>query len=182
MKRTYGMTHTNLTLTEKAQRYYNSEHDFVIYEHDELGEDPETLNVTHDYTYSYKLPGDPEAERMSADELNETLEYMADEWLPRYYIVTELERKDIPYDTAEEAIEAAKQTLPRTMKWEIREDDRVGGEETVYTHYIYHVKPEYYDLWGAYEGFDTVTSEQIEELAREWEKTVDELMEQVEEV
>lgn len=173
MKRTYGMTHTNLNLTAKAQRYYEATNAMTIFEYeDEDG----TL------TYSYTACGDPETKRMSADELNETLGYMADKWLPMYYIVTELERKDIPYDTAEEAIEAAKQTLPRTMEWEIREDDRVGGEETVYTHYIYHVKPEYYDLWGAYEGFDTVTSEQIEELAREWEKTVDELMEQVEEI
>lgn len=45
----------------------------------------------------------------------------------------------------------------------------------------YHIKPEYYDLWGAWDGNDTVTTDEIEQLAREWEMTVDELMEQVEE-
>lgn len=44
----------------------------------------------------------------------------------------------------------------------------------------YSIKPEYYDLWGAYDGNDTVTDEQIADLAREWEKPIDELMEQVE--
>lgn len=45
----------------------------------------------------------------------------------------------------------------------------------------YRIKPEFYDLWGAYEGFNTVTEEQIKDLALEWETTVEELMEQVEE-
>lgn len=45
----------------------------------------------------------------------------------------------------------------------------------------YQIKPEYYDLWGAYEGNDIVTAEEIINLAREWEMTVTELMEQVEE-
>lgn len=45
----------------------------------------------------------------------------------------------------------------------------------------YQIKPEYYDLWGAYEGNDIVTAEEIADLAREWEMTVTELMEQVEE-
>ena len=46
----------------------------------------------------------------------------------------------------------------------------------------YRIKPEFYDLWGAYEGFDTVTGDQIKDLAFEWETTVEELMEQVEEI
>lgn len=46
----------------------------------------------------------------------------------------------------------------------------------------YSIKPEYYDLWGAWEGNDTVTEEQIKELSKEWEKPIDELMEQVEEI
>lgn len=49
-----------------------------------------------------------------------------------YYIVTELERKGTPYDTTEEAIEAAEQTLPATMSWEVRDED----ETVVYTHYV----------------------------------------------
>ena len=50
----------------------------------------------------------------------------------KYYIVTELERKDYPYDTAEEAIESAEQSLPATMTWEIRDED----ENVVHTHYV----------------------------------------------
>ena len=46
----------------------------------------------------------------------------------------------------------------------------------------YKIKPEFYDLWGAYEGNDTVTADTINDLAAEWEKPIDELMEQVEEV
>lgn len=46
----------------------------------------------------------------------------------------------------------------------------------------FKIKPEYYDLWGAYEGFDVVDDAEIERLAGEWGTTVDELMEQVEEI
>lgn len=46
----------------------------------------------------------------------------------------------------------------------------------------FRIQPEYYDLWGAYEGNDIVTDEQIEELAREWDKAIEELMEQVNEI
>ena len=45
----------------------------------------------------------------------------------------------------------------------------------------YKIKPEYYDLWGAWEGNDTVTEEQIKELSQDWKKPLEELMEQVEE-
>lgn len=55
----------------------------------------------------------------------------------KYYIVTELEKQSIWYDTLDEAISAAEQTLPASMTWEIREDDeKVGTEEVVYTHYV----------------------------------------------
>lgn len=45
----------------------------------------------------------------------------------------------------------------------------------------FKIKPEFYDQWGAYEGNDTVTAEQISELAVEWEMPVEALMEQVDE-
>jgi len=45
----------------------------------------------------------------------------------------------------------------------------------------FKIKPEYYDLWGAYEGNDIVTADQINELAVEWEMPVEALMEQVDE-
>ena len=60
-----------------------------------------------------------------------------------YYIVTELERQSTPYDTTEEAIEAAKQTLPKTMTWEIRDDGEnvyhihIGEEKTPRTYREY---------------------------------------------
>ena len=57
-------------------------------------------------------------------------------------------------------------------------EEIIEGEEIA----IYRVKPEYYDLWGAYEGHDTVTFQQIADLAAEWEKPISELMEQVEAV
>jgi len=53
-----------------------------------------------------------------------------------YYIITELERQNRSYESMEDAIEAAERTLPSTMNWEIREEDGVGSEEVVYTHYI----------------------------------------------
>ena len=55
-------------------------------------------------------------------------------------------------------------------------------EEEEQTMKKYSIKPEYYDLWGAWEGNNTVTEEQIKELSKEWEKPIDELMEQVEEI
>ena len=45
----------------------------------------------------------------------------------------------------------------------------------------FKIKPEYYDMWGAYDGNDTVTADQINELASEWEMSVEALMEQVDE-
>lgn len=55
----------------------------------------------------------------------------------KYYIVTELEKQSIWYDTLDDAIAAAEQTLPANMAWEIREEDEEAGtEEVVYTHYI----------------------------------------------
>lgn len=46
----------------------------------------------------------------------------------------------------------------------------------------YRIKPEYYDLWGAYEGNDIVDDGEIERLAHGWEMPIEELMEQVEEL
>ena len=46
----------------------------------------------------------------------------------------------------------------------------------------YKIKPEFYDEWGAYEGIDIVTADEINELSVEWDVSVEELMEQVEEV
>ena len=50
----------------------------------------------------------------------------------------------------------------------------------------YHIKPEYLDMW---EGNDTpsvpdriITEEQVEEFAREWDKSVPELLEQLIEI
>ena len=46
----------------------------------------------------------------------------------------------------------------------------------------YRVKPEHYDAWGASEITHVVTEKEIKRLAAEWDKTKDELMEQVEEI
>ena len=47
----------------------------------------------------------------------------------------------------------------------------------------YKIKPAYYDEWGVYaEGDEIVTLDEIKRLAVEWEATVYELMEQVEEL
>ena len=46
----------------------------------------------------------------------------------------------------------------------------------------FKIKPEFYDKWGAYEGNDIVNADTINDLAAEWEMTVDDLMEQVEEI
>lgn len=55
----------------------------------------------------------------------------------KYYIITEIERQSTWYDTMENAITTAEQTLPASMTWEIREEDEeVGTEEVVYTHYV----------------------------------------------
>lgn len=47
---------------------------------------------------------------------------------------------------------------------------------------LYRIRPEYYDLWGAYEGNDIVSYDTITELAHDWEKPIAELMTQVEEI
>ena len=58
-------------------------------------------------------------------------------------------------------------------------NEREGGTMQEVT---YRVKPEYYDLWGAYEGFDVVTESQVEDLSREWDIPVDELLNQIDEL
>ena len=48
---------------------------------------------------------------------------------------------------------------------------------------LYRVLPEFYEDWGIYDdGDEIVDMEQIIWLSGEWEKPVEELMEQVEEV
>lgn len=49
----------------------------------------------------------------------------------------------------------------------------------------YRIKPEFWHLWGDGVGVydsDVVTMSEIKNLAREWDRDVEELMEQVEEV
>ena len=47
---------------------------------------------------------------------------------------------------------------------------------------MYRVLPEYYDLWRACEGEDTISEAEIIQYASEWECPVEALMEQVEEI
>lgn len=62
----------------------------------------------------------------------------------------------------------------------IRADMKKEEEKTMKT---YTVKPEYIDLWAGdsteYENI-IVTEEQVREFAREWDKTEEELLEQLE--
>ena len=53
----------------------------------------------------------------------------------KYYLVTELERRQVYFDTFLDAVVDAELTLPADMNWEIREVDN-GVEEVVYTHYV----------------------------------------------
>ena len=46
----------------------------------------------------------------------------------------------------------------------------------------YKVLPEYWDLWGAYEGSDTVTYDEIKQCAKDWEMDIESLLAQVEEI
>ena len=46
----------------------------------------------------------------------------------------------------------------------------------------YRIRPEFYDLWGAYEGNDIVDAAEISRCSYAWEKPINELMEQVEEI
>ena len=75
--------------------------------------------------------------------------------------------------TTDEAPQAATEAPEGTTTYVQNEEEHTMKE--------YKIKPEFYDLWGAYEGNDTVTAEQITDLAREWETTVSDLMDQVEE-
>lgn len=55
----------------------------------------------------------------------------------KYYIITELERRQTYFETLADAVADAEMTLPKDMNWEIREEDEeVGTEEVVYTHYV----------------------------------------------
>lgn len=46
--------------------------------------------------------------------------------------------------------------------------------------YTYRVKPEFYDLWGAHEGADEVSVDNVTELAVEWETALYALFQQLE--
>ena len=47
----------------------------------------------------------------------------------------------------------------------------------------YHIRPEYLSMWGDYTPEDyVVTESELRDLAREWEKSEDELLEQLEEI
>lgn len=57
--------------------------------------------------------------------------------MKKYYLVTELERREAYFVTLNDAVADAEMTLPKDMNWEIREvDEEVGTEEVVYTHYV----------------------------------------------
>lgn len=74
MKRQYGKSRTNLTLSNKASELYSGSDPFEIYEYEDYIEDTDEAV----YTYSYKAWGDPETRRMTEDELNADLEALAD--------------------------------------------------------------------------------------------------------
>lgn len=68
MKKIYGRDATRLVLTKKAQEFYNGTEPFVIYEHE----------TDDGYRYSFKLADDPVSDLMTAEQLNQALESMAD--------------------------------------------------------------------------------------------------------
>jgi len=74
----------------------------------------------------------------------------------------------LQFDTVSDAIEAC-WSMWCTAAWSLEWEE-------------YRVKQEYYDLWGACEGEDVVNVSEIANLAFEWEKSVEELLEQVEEI
>lgn len=50
------------------------------------------------------------------------------------------------------------------------------------TNTIYRVLPEYWDLWGAYEGNDVITLDEIKQCAQGWEMDIESLLMEVEEI
>lgn len=71
MKRRYGDAKTQLTLSDKAFRFYSGSDPIDIYEIED---------VDGNCTYTLRLFGDPESEPMSRDELMATLEELADQF------------------------------------------------------------------------------------------------------
>ncbi len=78
-KHEYGNAHTSLTLTDKADHFYYADSTLHIYEYEDIDLNEETDQMERTYTYSIKRDGDRESKRMSAAELIETIEAMADE-------------------------------------------------------------------------------------------------------
>lgn len=75
----------------------------------------------------------------------------------------------------------SQQNIQEYLKRLIRND--MKGENTMKT---YKIKPEYLDLW---EGGDTpsdpdriITEDELNELSAEWEKPIEELLQQLEEI
>lgn len=66
MKQKYGATKTHLTLTPKAQRYYNGADSIEIYEHPGM-------------MYTIKAYPDPETAMMTEEDVNAMLEAWQDE-------------------------------------------------------------------------------------------------------
>ena len=68
-KRVYGNENTMIRLTDKAQKFYDGSSPFHIFEYED--------DAGH-LTYSFAGFGDPETDRMTAEELIRNLEAMAD--------------------------------------------------------------------------------------------------------
>lgn len=66
----YGSESTHLTLTEKAQKLYNSTDPITIREYE----------AENGCMYSYSLAGDPFTVLMTAEHLNRDFEQLADEF------------------------------------------------------------------------------------------------------
>lgn len=69
------------------------------------------------------------------------------------------------FETAEDAVSACG-SLWMLPEWELQ-------------WCTYRVKPEFYDMWGAYDGCDTVTVDKAAELAVDWEKPLYTLFQQL---
>ena len=66
----YGNESTHLTLTEKAQQFYNGTDPLTIREYD----------AENGYMYTYSIAGDPFTDLMTAEQLNHDFEYLHDEF------------------------------------------------------------------------------------------------------
>lgn len=85
-KHIYGSQPTHLILSDKARQYYDGEDEFTIFEHADTIINPATDRPEHVYSYSYIMSSTgrpttssgPESPRMTAEQLNQALESMAD--------------------------------------------------------------------------------------------------------